>query len=185
MATSTRISFDDFLQLPDDGTRHELDEGELIVVPSPAPYHNLVRQRVTMDLMQFVKVHDLGIVLEEMDFRIGPDTVLNADIAFVTREAAAKIDLERSPIEGAPALAVEVISPRNQAEETVKKVHQYLNAGCRSVWLIYRKLRLVEIHFRASSVSQRRDIREPEQVTDPNVLPGFSISLPYIFDDQR
>ena len=138
-----------------------------------------------MDLMQFAKTHDLGIVLEEMDFRLGPDTVLNPDIAFVMKEAVAKLDLERSPIDGAPALAVEVISPRNRAEETVKKVHQYLNAGCRSVWLVYRKLRLVEIHFRANSISQRRDIREPEELTDPGVLPGFSISLPYIFDDQR
>ncbi len=78
-----------------------------------------------------------------------------------------------------------VISPRNRSEETVKKVHQYLDAGCRSVWLVYRKLRLLEIHFRANSASQRRDIREPEKLTDPGVLAGFSISLPYIFDDQR
>ena len=88
-------------------------------------------------------------------------------------------------MEGAPALAVEVISPSNRADETVKKVHQYLDAGCRSVWLVYETLRLVEIHFRANSVPQRRDIREPAEVTDPEILPGFSISLPYIFDDQR
>src|SRR5437764_693730 len=156
MTTSTRISFDDYLQLPNDGKRCELNEGELIKLPSPSPLERLLRQRIAMDLMQFANTHDLGIVLEEMDFRLGPDTVLNPDIAFVMKEAVAKLDLERSPIDGAPALAVEVISPRNRAEETVKKVHQYLNAGCRSVWLVYRKLRLVEIHFRANSISQRR-----------------------------
>jgi Uma2 family endonuclease len=184
VATSTRISFDDYLRLPDGGPRYELNEGELFIVPSPAPHHNLVRQRIAMDLMQFVKAHDLGIILEEMDFRLGPETVRNPDVAFVTKEMVAKIDLERSPIEGAPALAIEVISPRNRADDTVKKVHQYLDAGCRSVWLVYRTLRLVEIHFRANSMPQRRDIREPNEISDP-ALPGFSISLPYIFDDLR
>jgi Uma2 family endonuclease len=185
MATSIRISFDEYLRLPDDGRRYELSEGELLMVPSPAPQRNLIRQRIAMDLIQFVKAHDLGIVLEEMDFRLAPETVRNPDVAFVTKDAVAKIDLERSPIEGAPALAIEVISPRNRADETVKKVHQYLDAGCRSVWLVYRTLRLVEIHFRSNSMPQRRDIREPDEVTDPGLLPGFSISLPYIFDDRR
>ncbi|HEV2992275.1 MAG TPA: Uma2 family endonuclease [Candidatus Angelobacter sp.] len=185
MATSTRISFDDYLRLPDDGRRYELNEGELLMVPSPAPQHNLIRQRIAMDLMQFVKARDLGIILEEMDFRLGPNTVLNPDIAYVTKETVVRIDLERSPIDGAPARAIEVISPRNRADETVKKVHQYLDAGSRSVWLVYRTLRLIEIHFRKDSIPQRRDIREPDRLTDSSVLPGFSISLPYIFDDQR
>ena len=185
MATSIRVSFDDYLRLPDDGPRYELSEGELLMVPSLAPQHNLIRQRIAMELIQFVKTHDLGIVLEEMDFRLGSEIVRNPDVAFVTKQAVVKIDLERSPIEGAPALAIEVISPRNRADDTVKKVHQYLDAGCRSVWLVYRTLRLIEIHFRANSVPQRRDIREPDEATEPGLLPGFSISLPYIFDDQR
>jgi Uma2 family endonuclease len=122
---------------------------------------------------------------EEMDFRLGPETVRNPDVAFVTKEMVAKIDLEHSPFEGVPTLAIEVISPRNRADDTVKKVHQYLDDGCRSVWLVYRTLRLVEIHFRVNSMPQRRDIREPDEITDPGLLPGFSISLPYIFDDLR
>ena len=158
MAT-TRISFEEYTQLPDDGARRELDEGELLMVPSPAPRHNLIRQRIAFKMAQFATEQKLGIVLEEMDFRLAPETVRNADVAFLAKDALRKIDLDQSPIEGAPTLAVEVLSPRNRTEDTVKKMHQYFDAGCRSVWLVYPTLRLVEIHSRMDGRPQRRDIR--------------------------
>jgi Uma2 family endonuclease len=184
MATArTHLSYEEFLQLPDDGQRYELDEGELLVVPSPAPRHNLIRHRIADALLKFVKAKGLGIVIEEMDFRLGPgpELVRNPDIAFVTKSM--EIDLDRSPIEGAPTLAVEVISPSNTATDTVKKMHQYLDAGVLSVWLVYPKLRLVEIHSVQDGQPKRRDIREPEVLNDPTVLPGFAIPLPDIFDN--
>jgi len=185
MATSTHISFEEYTQLPEDGPRYELDEGELLMVPSPAPRHNLIRQRIAGELIKYVQSRKLGIVLEEMDFRLALNTVRNPDVAFVTKDALRNIDRDRSPIEGAPALAVEVISPSNRAEDTVAKVHQYLDAGSISVWLVYPKMRLVEIHFRANQVLSRRDIREPDLITDDSLFPGFSMSLSYVFDDPQ
>ena len=35
MATKTLLTVEQFEQLPDDGMRHELDEGELISMPPP------------------------------------------------------------------------------------------------------------------------------------------------------
>jgi Uma2 family endonuclease len=182
MAT-TRISFEEYTRLPDDGTRHELDEGELLMVPSPAPRHNLIRQRIAFKMAQFVTERKLGIVLEEMDFRLAPETVRNADVAFIAKEAMRKIDLDQSPIEGAPTLAIEVLSPGNRTEDTVKKMHQYFDAGCRSVWLVYPTLRLVEVHSRVNGRPQRRDIEEPETVVDDSVLPGLSMLVSYVFTE--
>ncbi len=170
------------MQLPDDGARHELDEGELLMVPSPAPRHNLIRQRIAFKMIQFVTERKLGIVLEEMDFRLAPEIVRNADVAFIAKVALRKIDLDQSPIEGAPTLA-EVLSPRNSTEDTVKKMHQYFDAGCRSVWLVYPALRLVEIHSRVESRPERRDIREPDMTVDNAVLPGFALSVSFVFNE--
>ena len=182
MAT-TRISFEEYTQLPDDDARRELDEGELLMVPSPAPRHNLIRQRIAFKMAQFATEQKLGIVLEEMDFRLAPETVRNADVAFLAKDALRKIDLDQSPIEGAPTLAVEVLSPRNRTEDTVKKMHQYFDAGCRSVWLVYPTLRLVEIHSRMDGRPQRRDIREPDMIADDAGLPGFSMSVSFVFTE--
>ena len=179
MGTTTRLTFEEFQRLPErEGAIYELDEGELLMEPSPAARHNLIRQRITMQLMQFVESKHLGIVLEEMDFRLGPDTVRNPDVAFVNKEHLQKIDLDRSPIDGAPALAVEVISPNNRAEDMAKKTHQYLEAGCKTVWIIYPSLRLAEIH----SAVGVRTVKEPKSLQDELLFPGFSLSLSYIFD---
>src|SRR5215471_8350367 len=141
------LTFDEFERLPEEeGIRYELDEGALLMEPSPVYRHNLIRQRIFIRLNEFVESHDLGSVIEEMDFRLGPVTVRNPDVAFVTNEHLKSIDLDRTPVEGAPALAIEVISPGNLAQDTAKKVHQYLAAGSQAVWLIYPSLRLIEIH---------------------------------------
>ena len=182
MGTTTKLSFEQFQDLPErEGSVYELDEGTLLMEPSPAARHNLIRQRIAMCLMQFVDSKQLGIVLEEMDFRLTSDTVRNPDVAFVTKGHVDLIDLDVSPIEGAPALAVEVISPGNTAEDIAKKTQQYLRAGSRTVWIVYPKLRLVEIH----SADGIRQVREPEVLKEQSLLAGFSLSLTYVFDGQQ
>src|SRR5437764_8515240 len=182
MGATNRLTFEEFQELPKrEGAIYELDQGKLLMEPSPAARHNLIRQRIAMQLMQFVESNHLGIVLEEMDFRLAPDTVRNPDVAFVTAEHLKSVDLDRSPIDGAPALAVEVISPTNRAEDTVKKTGQYLVASCRSVWIVYPSLRLVEVHSSAGI----RAVREPETLSEKQLFTGFGLSLPYVFDGKK
>ncbi len=179
MGATTRISFEEFQNLPEcEGKIYELDEGELLMEPSPALRHNLIRQRIAIRLIHFVESRKLGVVAEEMDFRLSPDTVRNPDVAFITREHLRSIDRDRTPVDGAPALAVEVISPSNSAEDIAKKIQQYLRGGSQTVWIVYPKLRLIEVHS-ATGVVQ---VREPE-VVKTDVLPGFSLSLPDIFEE--
>ena len=178
MGTITRLTFEEFQRLPErEGVIYELDEGALLSEPSRTPRHNLIRQFIAMQLMEFVQSEHLGIVLDAMDFRLGLATVRNPDVAFVTTEHLKKVDLDRSPVDGAPALAVEVISPNNRAEDIAKKTQQYLNVGCKTVWIIYPSLRLAEIH----STTGVRTVKEPERLQD-ELLSGFSLALSHIFD---
>lgn len=182
MGTITRMTFAEYEKLPEkEGVHYELDEGTLLMEPSPALNHNLIRQRIASHLTQFVRSHSLGIVVEEMDFRLETDTVRNPDVAFITADHLRNIDPYASPVEGAPALAVEVISPSNLAQDTAKKVRQYLAAGCHAVWLVYPALRLVEIH----NATGARRISEPESIQDSKIFAGFtfSLSLAALFDD--
>lgn len=180
MSTTTKLSFEEFQKLPErEGAIYELDEGELLMEPSPALRHNLIRQRIAVKLIEFAKSKHLGVVAEEMDFRLAKDVVRNPDVAFIANEHLRNIDIDRSPVEGAPALAVEVISPGNSAEDIAKKTQQYLRGGSQTVWIVYPKLRLVEVHS-ASGVKQ---IREPAALEEPALLPGFALSLRYIFDE--
>src|SRR5260370_11954286 len=114
MGITTRITFQEFENLPEqEGVRYELDEGELLMEPSPTFRHNRIRERIAKRLSEFVQTHRIGEITVEMDFRLGPDTVRNPDVAYVTLEHLRTIDIDRSPVDGAPALPIELVPPRN------------------------------------------------------------------------
>jgi Uma2 family endonuclease len=182
MSTATRITFQEFEQLPEqEGVHYELDEGELVMEPSPTFLHNRIRDRIANRLSEFVRAHRLGTIIVEMDFRLASETVRNPDVAFVTAEHLAAIDVNRSPVNGAPALAIEVISPSNLAQDNLKKVGQYLSAGTKAVWVIYPTLHIVEIH----TSSGIRQIKEPGSLTEEKLFAGhtFSLSLETLFSN--
>jgi Uma2 family endonuclease len=184
MSTTTRLTFEEFEKLPEqEGTGYELDEGELLMEPSPTFLHNRIRDRLARRLYEFVEAHQLGEVIMEMDFRLAADTVRNPDVAFVTKDHLRTIDVNRSPVNGAPALAVEVISPSNLAQDTLKKVSQYLAAGSRAVWVVYPALNVVEVHGSTGI----RQVKAPESLTE-EILFGwqkFTLSLSALFNDPQ
>ncbi len=178
MAATTRLTFEEFQNLPErEGTRYELDEGELLMEPSPTFFHNRVRDRIARRLSDFVESHNLGEVTVELDFRLGPEIVRNPDIALIAPDHLRRIDINRSPVEGAPILAVEVIYPSNSAQDTARKIRQYLRSGCRSVWIVYPSLGVVEVHSPAGT----RTVEAHETLTDEPLLPGFSLPLALVF----
>lgn len=182
MGTTTKLSFEDFLQLPEEpGKHYELDEGELIVEPSPAFRHNRIRSRIARHLEDFVQAHKLGAVTIENDFRLNSGTVRNPDIAFVTNQQLNSMDVDRSPVDGVPYLAIEVVSPGNSAQDMLKKVHQYLEAGCQAVWVFYPNLKLVEVHDSGGI----REAAAPANLDEERLFPGYSYSLPLglVFED--
>jgi Uma2 family endonuclease len=96
-------------------------------------------------LAAFVNTHDLGLTLAEADFRLEA-AVRKPDVAFIPNDRLRDLCLHHTPIQGAPTLAVEIISPGNSAVDIRKKLIQYLAAGAQAGWLVYPDLRLIEIH---------------------------------------
>jgi Uma2 family endonuclease len=93
MATTVKLTFEDFQKLPErEGARYELDEGKLLMEPSPTFFHNRVRDRIARRLSDFVERVNLGEVTVELDFRLGKDIVRNPDIAVVTSEHLRRIE---------------------------------------------------------------------------------------------
>ena len=184
MATTTKIGFEDFRKLQeaaDETVRYELDEGELILTPSVTPRHSIVALRLRCALADFVKTHHFGVTIGGVDCRLARDIVRTPDVAYIAKQNRKFLDLDHTPIEGAPSLAVEVISPSNLAQDTAKKIRQYLAAGTQTVWLVYPALQLVEIHDGAGI----RQVTAPEPLIEERLFPGvkFSLSLTELFDD--
>lgn len=179
MATKTLLTVEDFMRLPESvGTqdvRYELVEGELVVV-SPGMFpHNIVRDNVLVALRAFLPGKKVGTAVSEQGFQLSENTVRVPDVAFVRR--GRKLATKR-PIEGAPDLAIEVVSPSNTPRELEQRISDYFAAGGKRVWVIHPDDREVYIHGLAGVTRRRGD----EVLEDAELLPGFSIKTSSLFE---
>src|SRR5262249_37744022 len=121
MASKTLLTAEQFELLPDDGMRHELDEGELISMPPAVGKHGKIQRIIGGVLGNFVDPRSLGEVCPDTGFRFGHNTVRALDVSFIRAERVRCGDLDRR-FECAPDLAVEVISPSETASDIAHKV---------------------------------------------------------------
>ena len=164
MATETLLTIQQFDELPiTEGVLYEMNEGELVTMTEPMPRHNRVRDSIARRLGNFVEERKLGEVFLETGYQLTPETVRIPDVSFVSVDRMREIDLDRR-IQGAPALAIEVVSPTDLAEDLTQKVKQYLAAGAKAVWVFYPKPREVQV-FRADGAIFVR--RESETLEEP------------------
>jgi Uma2 family endonuclease len=73
---------------------------------------------------------------------------------------------------GAPAIAIDIVSPSNLAKHLDKKSDLYFKYGAREVWRIYPDTRRAYIH--TGSTDQVRTERE---AITTSLLPGFTLRL--------
>lgn len=178
MGTRTLLTLAEFERLPDDGLRHEINAGELISMTWPKSGHTLTARIIDRALSRFAETRDLGLVLLEAGYLLSsdPPTLRAPDVSFLRAGRVCHIDPDRY-IEGAPDLAVEVVSPGESAQDLAEKVRQYLAAGAHAVWVVYPKTREVHVFRRSSaSVLTQNDVLEA-----PELLPGFSVPVSELF----
>lgn len=178
MVTKAVLTVEDFVRLPEsaDGqdVRYELVEGELITV-SPAMFrHNRVRDQVLVVLSLFLRGRNLGTAVAEQPFHLFGTTVRVPDVAFV--RAGRPVAPDSLP-EGAPDLAVEVVSPSNTPREIDRRISDYFAAGCHRVWAVYPEENEVYIHGLAGVTRRGGD----DLVEDAELLPGFSVKISELF----
>ena len=143
------LTADDLAKKPNDDARYELVKGVLRKMPPAGFEHGICAAEIGSKLNVYVKTHKLGYVCgAETGFKItqNPDTVRAPDAAFVCQASIERQGIVRGYWEGAPDLAIEVISPGDTYAEVTEKVEEWLTAGCRMVWVINPRRETVEVY---------------------------------------
>jgi Uma2 family endonuclease len=145
MTTRVRLTYEDYAALPDDGRRYELHEGELCVTPAPGLNHQDIVGNLFVILRSHVNATRLGkVFVARVDCILEDITVVQPDIVFV-ETARASVMSERA-IEGAPTLAVEVVSPSSAAIDRRRKLQLYARYALPYYWIVDPLARTIEAH---------------------------------------
>ena len=168
--------------MPDDGNRYELVDGELFRMPLFGCQHGLVAMNISAPLANYVRANNLGRCAAETGFVLGrvPDTVRAPTVAFISRERYEAVGGTVGYWEGAPDLAVEVLSFSDEIEWVQAKVMSWLSGGARMVWVVNPALKTVTIHKSMTNVTV---LKKSDMINGADVVPGFTLSVSEIFED--
>src|SRR5437764_9711450 len=118
-AVKTTLTFEQFERLPDEPGKHELLKGELVELP-PAEYsHNERSQEVFLRVYSAVQAAhasgeaaQLGKPFHEMGYKLANHSYVQPDVSVTHAD-----QLVKKYLGGAPAIAIEVVSPSNSATD--------------------------------------------------------------------
>lgn len=168
------------IALPDDGTRYEVLDGELVVMPSPSWRHQTVIELLHPLLHTYAREHRLGWAKHSpADIVFSPKRLLQPDLFVVPwREGGTPTSWKEVT---SLLLAVEALSPSSARTDRHRKRIIYQSERVPEYWIVDSAERLVE---RWRPDDQRPEILNDELVWRPKEgIPPFVLPLQAFFDE--
>jgi len=168
------LTWEQFEQLPEHAGKQELLKGELIELPPAIFRHSYLSELIRDRLAAALKAaRDRGETLavgrahHEMGYRLARHSWIIPDVG-VTHARQAKSQY----FEGAPAIAIEVVSPANTPRILAIKTELHFEFGAREVWHLFADRRETVVYAGGigNAVTVRDIVRAP-------LLPGFALNL--------
>jgi Uma2 family endonuclease len=158
----------------------ELINGKVVELSPPGFDHGDIAGRIYSALLTYLRQDKRGRASVEGGFRLqrSPAIVRSPDVSFVE---AARLEgvSTRGFIEGAPTLAVEIVSPGDLWSEVEDKVRLYLDKGSHAVWIVDPQTQTIEVRT-TQAAPQIHHV--DDTLNGGDILPGFQLLVKDIFD---
>ena len=143
------ISLDQLLAMSSK-TRIEIVDGEIVPMAGGGVTHGIIGGNIFNPIYLYLETDDLGVVLPDgVTFLMhsplkGLKDSFEPDVGFIYHSNFPDGWEAEKPHPGVPDLAVEIVSPGDDAAMVQRKRLTYLDKGTQQVWLVYPRLR--EVH---------------------------------------
>ena len=177
----TAEEFFQWVNLPGNCDRaFELRAGEVVEMPPAGKYHGFVCGKVAGILRNFaiqrgkgyVCTNDAGVIVGR-----NPDSVRGPDVTFYEDNETAD-DMSRQYAAAPPLLAVEVVSPGDRFNSTMRRVTQLLNRGVKVVWVVDPEMRDVS---KCQAGLEPKLVSGNETLSGGTALPDFECAVSEFF----
>ncbi len=146
-AGNPRYTIGDYYALPDD-KRVELIDGVFYDMAAPSSLHQLILMHLSYLFDECAAQHGMPcvVLIAPFDVQLDRDnyTMVQPDLLVLCRP---QDYLHMKRLEGAPDLAVEILSPSTRSRDMILKLYKYEKAGVREYWIIDPEHRTVTVHF--------------------------------------
>jgi Uma2 family endonuclease len=185
IGTPPLLTTADLLAMPDDGMERWLIRGQLREkrMTKRNRFHAAIEARIAHLVSAWLESQpepkgqvfsgEVGCLLHQ-----DPSTAVGIDVAYFSADVVNRQSDQTTQVDGAPVLAVEILSPNDTEKETDEKVAEYLAANVALIWLVDPYLKTVQV-IRPDAEPVLFNITQ-ELSADPH-LPGFRGAVARIF----
>ena len=175
-------TYEDYLNLPDDGRRYEIIEGVLYVTNAPDIDHQFTVMEIAFHLKTFVTRQKLGYILTApFEVHLSQKTrPVQPDVLFIRAEKwpapGAKF------FEGVPDLIIEVLSPSTTRTDQSIKFSAYEQTGVPEYWIANPKTCSVEVFTLSGGEYALVNEFIGDEVIESKVLADLAITTSTLFN---
>ncbi len=172
-----KLTLEDWLALPEGPPFYELENGELVKMPSPRREHQRLLHRLATFLDDFVSENELGTIVMEVDVALPTGEGYIPDIAFISREREEELLAPDGKVHGSPDLVVEVMSPTTRRRDRFVKFRNYWRAKVKWLWLVdAEELTVEEYEWTEGGYLCVASV-DAGETFEPKALPGLKLNL--------
>jgi Uma2 family endonuclease len=175
-----RVSYADLQRMPDDGRRYELYDGELCVVPSPLPIHEIVKRRLFERLLRYARRYGGEVFDAPFDIVLSEFDVVQPDLIYFGPESSRRIRLHEH-VRFAPDLAIEVLSPSTAGIDRGRKRDLLARYRVPEYWIVDPDRRQVEQYLLRQHRYGEPVILLAPQTLESTAARGLRIRLAHVF----
>lgn len=169
-------TIEDYAQLPDDGYRYELIEGDLYMSPAPTTVHQRTLRRLLVRLDAHAVASGAGeTFVAPCDVLLPSGGVVQPDLLFVTTEQRDIVGPRN--IAGAPNLVVEILSPGDLDHDRVRKHALYARNGVREYWIVDPAARTIDVFVLGTDGYDPAARSGPGDIARSLVLDDFTVAI--------
>jgi Uma2 family endonuclease len=177
-----RMTEQEFVDWSFDRVDAEWVDGEVILMAPANTEHEMLDEWVGRLFGEFVEQGDLGKVLRNVFVRFARQRRRRVpDLLVVTNASLPKI--RPTFIDGAPDVAVEIVSPDSRNRDRRDKFLEYQAAGVREYWIIDPLARTVDLYVLADG--KFRNVEPVDGLFRSAVLSGFYLRAAWLFGNGR
>jgi len=173
IAAAPPVTIAEYAALPKH-PRYELVKGALVEQMVASEEHEFTGSLVVINVGNHVLLNRLGrVYLSNRGYVTGPASPATSrmpDVSFVSTARLDQPELAGMLYDGAPDLAVEILSDSNTPAEIAQKIEEYLNAGGKAVWVIDIDARTLTVH---TADAPLLTLTDADTVNGGDYLPGF------------
>ena len=173
-------TYNEYLNLPDDGKRYEIADGVLLLTPSSTGSHQDTIGEVCFYLRSHVKLAGLGLVIQTpFIVELSAKDVFQPDIFVVMNAHLDRV--QEKKVVGAPDLVVEVSTSGTAAFDRLTRYDTYEYTGVQEYWILNLERRTVEIFVLEGDEYHSLGVFHGEQKVPSRLISWLSVRVDQFF----